>query len=95
MEYSLDRSNKSISIAYANCTIPEITALTMSNADSITFDEVTVPKAQRIELAHKAWLDAKGALSNNKAARLHGVNYSTLYKRINGALPKAITNQSM
>ena len=54
-----------------------------------------LPKDIRIALAHKAWIDAKGKLSQNKAARIFGVSPSTLKDRIAGAILKAIASQAM
>ena len=51
--------------------------------------------AERLSLAHQAYLDAGGkggTLSIQKASRIYGVIYSTL--RINGAVPDAKARQN-
>ena len=48
--------------------------------------------AERLSLAHQAYLDAGGkggTLSIRKASRIYRVGYSTLRDRINGAIPDA------
>ena len=45
---------------------------------------VTLPKAERTDLAHTAWKDADGIISGRKIAKRHGIPKSTLYDRING-----------
>ena len=50
------------------------------------------PDAERLSLAHQAYLDAGGkggTLSMRKASRIYGVVYSTLRDWINGAVPNA------
>ena len=48
-------------------------------------DPDKLPVAKRLTNAFEAWQAAKGSLSIQKAARSHGVTYSTLHGRINGA----------
>src|SRR5256885_27154 len=58
-------------------------------------DQPDLPKAVRIDLAHRAWKDASGELPIRKAASTFGVSESTLRGRINGAVPKAQASQAM
>jgi len=58
-------------------------------------DPLDLPIAVRIDLAHQAWIDAKGKLTIGKACREFGVNPSTLHGRIHGAIPKALASQAM
>jgi hypothetical protein len=51
--------------------------------------------AVRIDLAHQAWIDAKGELTISTACRGFGVNPSTLHGRIYSAIPKALASQAM
>jgi helix-turn-helix, Psq domain len=51
-----------------------------------------LPMAVRIDLAHQAWIDAKGELTIGKACREFGVNPSTLHGQIYGAIPEALAS---
>jgi helix-turn-helix, Psq domain len=55
-------------------------------------DPPNILMAVRIDLAHQAWINAKGELTIGKACREFGVNPSTLHGRIHGAIPKALAS---
>src|ERR1700730_3620677 len=63
--------------------------------DDDSDDAPELPIAERLDLAHRAWIDSNGELKIRKAACTFGVTYSTLYGRIHGAIPKVQANQSM
>jgi hypothetical protein len=58
-------------------------------------DPPDLPMAMRIDLAHQAWINAKGQLTIGKACCEFGVYPSTLHGRIHGAIPKALASQAM
>jgi hypothetical protein len=58
-------------------------------------DPPELPLDVRIDLAHQAWKEAKGKLPIREAARIFGVEYSTIRDRTKGAVPKAIASQAM
>jgi transposase len=57
-------------------------------------DPPELSKAERLDMAVQAWHAANGALSYEKAAKKHGVNYSTVRNRCKGAVSKKETNQA-
>src|SRR5438552_13717171 len=66
-------------------------------ADDHDYEDLPeLPGAIRIDLAYQAFHAASG---NDRIikdiARKHGVNFSTLQGRIDGAIPKALANQAM
>ena len=54
--------------------------------------EDELPKSVRLELAHKAWIDANSTRSIKDIARTFGVAFSTLNGRIKGAIPKEMAS---
>lgn len=64
--------------------------------DTIPIDEPEeLPYQERMLLAHKAYIDGRGDPTILNAAQTFGVNYSTLYGRIHGSIPKAQASQAM
>src|SRR2546421_303143 len=57
-------------------------------------DPPELSKAERLDMAVQAWHAANGALSYEKAAKKHGVNYSTVRNRCKGAVSKKEANQA-
>jgi hypothetical protein len=55
-------------------------------------DPPELPLDVRINLAHQAWKEVKGKLPIREAARIFGVEYSTIQDRTKGAVPKAIAS---
>lgn len=71
-----------------------ISTLDLDNIKDVE-DPPDLPMAVRIDLAHRAWIDARGELTIGKACCGFGVNPSTLHGRIHGAIPKALASQAM
>jgi hypothetical protein len=57
--------------------------------------EDELPKSVRLQLAHEAWIKANGTCSIKEIARTFGVAFSTLNRRIKGAIPKEAASQAM
>jgi len=69
---------------------------TNNPTNNLTDDELLeLPYAERLNLAHKAWIDSNGKQKLKVLARTFGVAYLTLHDRIHGAIPKVQASQAM
>jgi hypothetical protein len=74
-------------VVYNAISTPDI----VDNIEDVE-DPLDLLMAVRIDLAHQAWIDAKGELTIGKTCREFGVNPSTLHGWIYGAIPKALAS---
>jgi len=65
----------------------------MSEND-VVFDVPEFSRAERLDMAHRAWNDAGNTISIHAIARKFQVSYSSLQKRTKGAISKRESNQS-
>jgi len=73
-----------------------VTFTVLSIATSVYYEVLEFSKAQRLDLAQKAWEEAEGiGKSCRKIAKVHDVCYETLRKRIHGAKSKVEASHAM
>jgi Tc5 transposase DNA-binding domain/helix-turn-helix, Psq domain len=62
--------------------------------DDVIFEVPEFSKAERLDLAYRAWKSEDNTTSMRKLATMYGVSYASLYGRTKGAISKVESNQA-
>ena len=71
----------------------QVEALDEANLEAFNESLPEFSKSERIELAYKAWKELDN-MSIRKAARIHGISYTTLLGRTKGTLSDTASRQA-